>query len=154
MSAAAALVLAGYTAGCGESASPAVDAVQSYMSALGEGDYASACSLIDNRTKQSLLRHLPPRTTCPSVFRHCLPNRTTILNKDQTQLLYANIDISVEGSKAKAAMGGTAVGKALKHVTLSDERGVWRLTSFGQAIETCHLGSRHGRRPGKTSKTA
>lgn len=154
MSAGAALVLGAYIAGCGESASPAVDAVQSYMSALGEGDYSSACSMIDTQTRKSMLHRMPPRTTCPSVFRRCLPNRTTILNKDQTQLLYANIDITVDGSKAKAAMGGTAVGKALKHVTLSDERGVWRLTSFGQAIETCRLHGRHGGRAVHKSPTA
>jgi hypothetical protein len=154
VSVAAALAPAVGLAGCGDSSTPAFDVVQSYVSAVAEGNGVSACGMFDARTKRMLLRRLPPGTTCPSVFRRCLPDYATIINKDQTQLLYARIVVTYHGSRAEAALGGTAVGRALRSVTLRDKRGVWHLTSFGHEIETCHLHRRHGGHGHRTSRAA
>jgi hypothetical protein len=140
------LVLVAAIAGCGESPTPPNEAVQNYLNALGAGNYTTACSLLDSRARESLIRSIRVRTTCPAVFRRCLPHRTTLLKQDQTQLLYANMQVSVTGSDATAAVSGTAVARELKHVTVRDEQTGWMVTGLGQAIERCRLIRGQGQR--------
>jgi hypothetical protein len=140
------LVLGAGIAGCGESPTPPSEAVQNYLSALGAGNYTNACSLLDSQARQSLVTAMRVRTNCPGVFRRCLPNRPTRLKQDQTQLLYANIDVNVSGSDATATVSGTAVARELKHVALRNERTGWKVTGFGQAIERCRIIRHPGRR--------
>jgi hypothetical protein len=130
-------------AGCGESPTPPNEAVQNYLDALGSGNYVNACSLLDARATQTLLRSKTPHTTCANLFRTCLPHKTLILNTDQTQLYYANIQVSVTGSDATAAVSGTAVARELKHVSLKNEKTVWKVTGFGEAIDRCRLTHHH-----------
>ncbi len=60
-----------------------------------------------------------------------------MLKKDQTQLLYATVDISIDGAKASAQVSGTPVADAIKHFTLAEQRGNWTLTSYGQGLTGC-----------------
>ncbi|MBV8998413.1 MAG: hypothetical protein JO304_05100 [Solirubrobacterales bacterium] len=130
-------------AACGESPTPPNEVVQNYLNALGAGNYVNACGYLDVQARDALVRSAPIRTSCPAIFRRCLPHQTIVLNQDQTQLLYANIDVSTSGSNAAANVSGTLVATELKHVTLRDERGVWMLTGFGEAIERCRLARHH-----------
>ena len=134
-------------AACGESPTPPNEVVQNYLNALGAGNYVNACGFLDAQARDALVRSAPIRTSCAGIFRKCLPHQTIVLNQDQTQLLYANIDVSTSGSNAAANVSGTLVATELKHVTLRDERGVWMLTGFGEAIERCRLARhRHSRK--------
>lgn len=113
--------------------------MQNYLNAVGAGNYASACALLDKRTRESPLRSVRPRIGCPTVFVRCLPNNVIRLKRDQTQLLYASIQLNVSGDKASADVSGTTVARAIRKVTLADERGTWKLTSYGQAVHRCRL---------------
>jgi ribonuclease PH len=42
-------------------------------------------------------------------------------------------------NKADVTVGGTAVARAIREVTVADERGTWKLTSFGEALAQCQL---------------
>jgi hypothetical protein len=138
---AAAIALTACVVGCGESMpSPVVTAVQSYLSALSEGNYSTACSLLDSRTRKSLLRG--SRTSCATAFTRCLPDNAQSAKRDQSQLLYATVQVSVDGSKAHATVSGTPVAGAIKRVTLARERRRWKLTSSGAALKACRLRGR------------
>ena len=97
--------------------------------------------MADSRALEALLRSKHARVSCAKLFRRCLPNRSIVLKSDQTQLLYANINVSLSdhGNVANADTSATPVATELKHVTLKHERGVWKFTGFGQALELCRL---------------
>jgi hypothetical protein len=138
---AAALALVVCVAGCGESnPPPVVSAVQSYLSAISEGNYSSACSLLDSRTRKSLVRG--SRTNCATAFTRCLPNNAQSDQRDQSQLFYATAQVSVAGAKAHATVSGTAAARAIRQVTLARERRRWKLTSTGAAFKRCRLRGR------------
>lgn len=137
------LAMAVAIAACGESPSPPNEIVQNYLNALGAGNYVNACAFLDAQAREALVRSTPIRTTCAGIFRRCLPHNTIALKHDQTQLLYANIVVSTSGSNAAATVSGTLVATELKHVRLRNEQDVWKLTSFGEAIERCRLTRRH-----------
>ncbi|MFL5862531.1 MAG: hypothetical protein ACJ780_17445 [Solirubrobacteraceae bacterium] len=143
-----ALLIAAGIAGCGESPTPPNAVVQDYLNALGAGSFTTACAMMDAGARQATLQSMHVRVTCPSVFRRCLPNRVLSLKRDQTQLLYANMKVSLSssGTVARVTTSGTPVAGELKQVTLRHQRGGWKLTSFGEAIERCHLTARHARR--------
>lgn len=143
-----ALVIAVGVAGCGEAPTPPNAVVQDYLNALGGGNFAAACGMLDGQSRDAALRSKHARVTCPNLFRRCLPDQVVTLKHDQTQLLYANIQVSLNstGSVANADTSGTRVAGELKHVTLRHEHGGWKLTSFGQAIAQCRLSAHHRRR--------
>ena len=146
------LARAAFIAGCGESPNPPSENVQNYLNAVGAGNYINACGYVDGGARETLVRSEPIRTTCEGIFEKCLPHTTLVLKQDQTQLLYANIQVSTAGSTATADVSGTLVASELKHVTLRNEAGVWKLTSFGYAIEKCRLTPKHARRKSKRSR--
>jgi hypothetical protein len=126
--------------GCGESSTtPPIDVVQNYLNDLGAGNFTGACALLDKRTREAPLKSVRPRITCSTVFARCLPNNVTRLTRDQTQLLYASIQMNVTADKASADVSGTAVARAIRRVTLADERGNWKLTTYGHAVHHCRL---------------
>jgi hypothetical protein len=147
------LAMVAAIAACGESPTPPSETVQNYLNAVGAGNYVNACGFLDAGAREALVRSAPMGSTCAGIFRSCLPHKTIVLNQDQTQLLYANIDVSTSGSNAAATVSGTLVATELKQVTLRDEKGVWMLTGFGQAIERCRL-SRHRHSRGRSRKPA
>lgn len=128
---AALLVAAVAVVGCGSTAPTAYSVVQSYVAAIGEGNYANACGLLDQRTRASL------RVPCQARFARCLPNESAALAHDQTQQLYANINLRTTGKTAVAFLSGTAVARTVRSVTLADRGGKWRLTSPGEKIARC-----------------
>ncbi len=127
-------------AGCGDSPNPPIAIVQNYLNALGGGEYSSACAMVDTQAMAALIHAKHVKISCPVLFRRCLPNRALRLKSDQTQLLYAEIDVhlSQKGTVANADTSATPVATELKHVTLKHEKGVWKFTGFGQAITDCH----------------
>jgi hypothetical protein len=143
----AALALGAWVAACGSSDLPAPsDVAQSYVYALAEGNYRGACALLDKRTRDSLVRAMGSRTTCPRLFARCLPDQATRVNRDQSQLLFANVQVTMQGPKAVSRLSGTRVARATREVTLANEHGVWKLTSSGQTISRCVLRSDTDRR--------
>ena len=136
---------------CGEAANPPIDFVQNYLNALGAGDYAAACGMVDGHALDALRRAKHVRISCPEVFRRCLPNRSIVLKSDQTQLLYASINVTLSdaGKVANAATSGTLVANELKHVSLKHEQGVWRFTGFGRAIVACRASALRPRHHGR-----
>ena len=140
---------------CGTAPNPPIDIVQNYLNALGAGDYATACGMLDGQALEALIRTKHVRISCAGLLRRCLPNRSIVLKSDQTQLLYADINVTLSdhGRIADADTSATAVATELKHVTLKHEHGVWKFTGFGRAIEACrptahrprhHAGHRRG----------
>ncbi len=113
--------------------------MQNYLNDLGSGNYEGACALLDKRTREAPLKSVRPRITCATVFARCLPDNVTRLTRDQTQLLYASIQVNVAGDGGSANVSGTAVARAIRKVTLANERGNWKLTSYGQAVHRCRL---------------
>ena len=113
--------------------------MQNYLNDLGAGNFSSACRLLDNHTRQSPPRSVKARVSCETLFARCLPDSVTSLPKDQTQLFYSSVEISTTGSTASATVRGTAVARAIRHVTLAQSKGNWALTSYGKAVESCHL---------------
>ena len=143
--------------GCGEAPNPPVAIVQSYLNTLGGGEYAAACGMIDDQALAALMRAKHVHMACANLFKRCLPNRSIVLKKDQTQLLYANINVSLSdgGKIADADTSATPVATELKHVTLRHEHGVWKFTGFGQAIEACRPAAhrhKHTHTPGHRHK--
>jgi hypothetical protein len=128
----AALALAGCTTPP-SAAELAGYAAQKYVNALAAGYYRSACTLLDGRTRASL----GGADGCRKVLSRCLPYNAQVAKRDQSQLLYATVDVKVKRSRARAALSGTAVARALESVTLAKENGHWRLTSYGSAITGC-----------------
>jgi hypothetical protein len=53
--------------------------------------------------------------------------------------LYASIQLNITGHTASAAVGGTTVARAIRGVTLADQQGTWKLTSYGKGIRHCRL---------------
>ena len=125
------LVTAVAVVGCGSTAPTAYSVVDSYLKALGEGNYANACGLLDQSARGSL--HGP----CQMVFARCLPNEARASASDQTQQLYANINLTTTGKTAVALVSGTAVARTVKRVTLADHGGNWRVTSPGEKLQRC-----------------
>lgn len=135
----AALALAVFAVGCGEAPTPPFEVVQTYLNDVGAGNYAAACGMLDRSAREAPLKAAKPRITCAKVFVRCLPDNVIRLARDQTQLLYASINLNVNGDKASAVVGGTVVARAIKKVTLANEASGWKLTSYGQAVHRCRL---------------
>lgn len=139
------LALLAGLAGCGSTSAPPgpYDVVSSYLSRIAEGNYSSACGLLDAGTRHALIRKMGSRTSCPKLFVRCLPSKATNINRDQAQLLYATILVATHHHRADVTVAGTAVARAIKRVTLAKERGTWKLTSYGDALRRCpHKGHR------------
>jgi hypothetical protein len=136
--------------GCGTSPNPPIDFVQNYLNALGGGDFATACGMVDGQALKDLMRTKHVRSSCATLFKRCLPNRSIVLKSDQTQLLYANINVTLSdrGKIANADTSATPVATELEHVTLRHERGVWKFTGLGRAIEACRVSAHRSRHKG------
>lgn len=149
------LALAAGLAGCGSGSSPPgpYDVASNYLNQIAEGNYASACGLLDSGTREALIRKAGPRTSCSRLFVRCLPSQATKISRDQAQLLYATIQVTTHRKKAQATVAGTAVARAIRRVTLAKERGTWKLTSYGVALQRCPL-KQHRPRAGRSSARA
>lgn len=133
------LVAMAALAGCESNSSPPgpYNVVSNYLSQIAEGNYSNACGLLDTGVRDALIKRMGSRTTCSKLFVHCLPSRATNISLDQSQLLYATIQVETHHHKADATVAGTAVARAIKRVTLAKERHTWKLTSYGDALRRC-----------------
>lgn len=142
------LVLAACAAGCGAGTTGPTQVVQNYLTAIAEGEYDTACALLDSRARATLPTAPGQHLTCQAVFSRCVPNQAASFARDQTQELYANVDLTTDGSTAVAVVSGTLVARTVKEVTLANEHGTWKLTSYGQILRRCqHGGLPHGHVP-------
>jgi hypothetical protein len=84
---------------------------------------------------------------CRAILSRCLPYNAQVAKRDQSQLLYANVDVHVSHSHADALVSGTAVARAVKEVSLAKEGRQWVLTSYGKALTGCvtHTKAKFGR---------
>jgi hypothetical protein len=139
------LIAAVLLAGCGDSGPTPIDSVQNYLSDLGEGNYSGACAQLDHQARDSLLRLQRRHANCTRVFVHCLPDDVLSLKKDQSQLLFATVQINKTGNTADALVSGTAVARAVKEVGLAERNGTWKLTSYGRGLTGCPGQGRHRR---------
>jgi hypothetical protein len=128
-------------AGCGSGSSPPgpYNTVSNYLSQIAEGNYSNACGLLDTGVRDALIKRMGSRTTCSKLFILCLPSKATNISRDQSQLLYATIQVATHhhNHRADATVTGTAVARAIKRVTLAKERHTWKLTSYGDALRSC-----------------
>lgn len=107
------------------------------MNALAAGYYTKACGSLDSRARAELSGPAGSRATCKAVLARCLPYNANLLKRDQSQLLYATVEVQIAHQNARASVSGTEVARALKEVTLAKERGNWVLTSYGAALRGC-----------------
>lgn len=129
--------LAVCAAGCGQSTAVSpVDAAQNYVNAIATGYYPGACALLDGGTRHAMLASTGSRIGCSALLARCLPVRTQ-QSSDQSQLLYVNTEFSVHGRRAQVTVSGLPVARAIRRVTLADERTRWLLTSPGVAVTRC-----------------
>jgi hypothetical protein len=139
MRCAALLAVVAGLAGCGSGSAPPgpYDVVSNYLTQIAEGNYSKACGLLDTGVRDALIRKMASPTTCSKLFVRCLPSKATKISRDQSQLLYATIQVATHHHKADATVAGTAVARAIKRVTLAKERRTWKLTSYGDALRRC-----------------
>jgi hypothetical protein len=143
--AATVLALAALLAGCGNFPPSPAEVAQNYVDAIAGGDYASACSLLDVRSRNALKLWMRSQGGCPALLARCLPTNPSVLQHDQAQLFYANVASTVYGSAASVRVSGTAVADRIREVTLVKQGDHWILTSYGK--QRCSPG--HGRRRSK-----
>ena len=141
------LTLAACAAGCGDTAPTPGDIAESYLSALASGDYTNACGQLNAQARAALVKAYGAAVPCREVFAHCLPNQANNLNKDQSQLLFANEDITTRGHHASVSVNGTAVARRVKRVSLVEKQGNWHLVSYGSGLTHCRAG--HTKKPKK-----
>lgn len=133
LAAAAALLLAA----CGSTAPTPYQVVNDYLNTLAEGDYPDACAMLSTQARADMAASTGVHGPCSTVFTRCLPSHALILKQDQSQLFYASVSVTTQGSKARAALSGTAVANALKQVTLQKTRTGWEMTSPGSGLTAC-----------------
>ena len=126
-------------AGCGSGSGPPgpYNVVSNYLSQIAEGNYSNACGMLQAGVRDALIKRMGSRTTCSKLFVQCLPSKATHISSDQSQLLYATIQVATRHHKADATVSGTAVARAIRRVTLAKERRTWKLTSYGDALRRC-----------------
>jgi hypothetical protein len=134
------LLLAAVLAGCGQTGPGPIDAVQNYVGAVAEGNFAGACGVLDTHAQTSLASFMRSQAGCATLLARCFPSVTTLLSKDQTQLLYGTVQINLHRSRGTALTGGTEVAKAINEVNLVSIKGQWILDSYGK--EHCRRPSR------------
>lgn len=144
------LVLTGCLAGCGAPPPSPGEIAEGYITAVAEGNYANACALLDGHTRRALQAAMRSTAGCATLLARCLPTKATVLERDQTQLLYSNITSSVHGKRATVRTSGTAVARAIGEVTLVNDHGRWALTSYGK--ERCPPAGRVLARAGRSRR--
>ncbi len=126
------MACAACAAGCGSYPPSPGEIAQNYVTAVAQGDYVNACAQLDGRAREALSTALRSTAGCPGLLARCLPTKSTVLQRDQVQLLYANITTSIAGSRATVETSGTAVADRIHELTLAKAHGQWELTSYGR----------------------
>jgi hypothetical protein len=143
----AVIAVAACVAACGGGSNftPPNEVAVNYAYDLAEGSFGGACAQLD-RSARASIEH-STRISCARLFAHCLPTQASRINHDQAQLLYANVTLTMHGqNRADAVLSGTTVAKGIREVSLVEQRGVWRLTSYGRNIRRCTVRTERERR--------
>lgn len=131
-------------AGCGRGSPSPGEITQNYVNAIAEGDYVSACAALDGGAQAALRRAMHSSAGCQVLLARCLPSNAAQLAKDQAQLFYSNVVVTVSGHRASVTTSGTAVANRIREVTLANDKGQWLLSSYGKQSCSSH---RPRRRP-------
>jgi hypothetical protein len=119
-------------AACGQGAPSPGEIAQNYVTSIAEGNYADACSVLGGQAQQALRASMRSHAGCATLLARCLPTNASVLQNDQAQLFYANVEITTDGPNATVRTSGTAVAKKIREVRLAKTRGKWQLTSYGE----------------------
>jgi len=139
------LALALLLAGCNMPPPSAGTVAENYVMQVAEGNYPAACALLDAHARHDLGVAMKSSAGCADLLARCLPTNASVLQHDQAQLFYANINVTVVGARATVLTSGTAVARRIREVTLAKEHGHWLLTSYGE--QRCPvIGGRHRHR--------
>jgi hypothetical protein len=136
------VVLAIGPGGCGNSSPVPADAVQSYLNNLAEGNYTAGCGMLADTARSALVAAKGGRHPCQVIYRHCLRSDPAALKRDQTQLLFDDVQSFISGAHARAVVNGTAVAREVRRVTLIRHRDRWFLVFPGVALQRCRYGVR------------
>jgi hypothetical protein len=137
----AATALAG---GCGTFPASPQQVAQNYVSQIADGNFSGACALLDAQARTALVHNLGPGRGCGAVLARCLPSSASVLKRNQTQLLFTDVQGTVTAGAAVLTVSGTAVAREIGQLTLRKLRaGGWQLTSYGRALKSCS--TRRGR---------
>jgi hypothetical protein len=131
--------------GCGNFPPSPGEVTQNYVNAIAEGEYGSACAMLDGAAQDRLKRAMHSNDSCAALLARCLPSNAAQLSKDQAQLFYANTLSSVDGDSATVKTNGTAVADRIRAVTLVKQKGNWVLTSYGAENCAAHRARAHRR---------
>jgi hypothetical protein len=118
-----ALLVSVCLAACGQGGPTASDAVGNYVYALAEGNYAGACALLSPATRDALERSHGGHASCEKLVQECLPNQVTKSSHDQSQLLFANVQLTHVPGGMQASVSGRAAASATKEVAVDQVRG-------------------------------
>jgi hypothetical protein len=134
-------------AGCGGSSAPTPgDIAQNYMTAIGQVNYASACAMLTGPARHALSASVAPHRGCVAIFKRCIHVNPLALKRDQQQLLFAEVLPTITGRHASVAVGGTAVARELKRLTMLHTKKGWQITGPGRDLSRCRaLRRRHSR---------
>jgi hypothetical protein len=135
------LACAALLTACGQGTPSPGEIAQNYVTSIAEGNYANACSVLDGHAQEALRASMHSRAGCASLLARCLPTNASVLQNDQAQLFYADVQITTDGPNATVRTSGTAVAKKIRRVTLAKTQGKWELASYGEV--RCRAG--HGR---------
>ncbi len=134
-----ALLLAGAVlVGCGRGSPSPGEITQNFVNAIAEGDYVTACGLLNSDAMGKLQRTMRSAASCSALLARCLPTDASQLQKDQAQLFYSNVVVAVSGAHATVQTSGTAVANRIRSVTLAKQKGQWVLTSYGKQNCSTH----------------
>jgi len=124
-------------AACGSTVHCCYQVVNNYLNMLAEGDYPDACRMLTPQARAQMAVSTGVHASCPTILTRCLPSHALVLKEDQSQLFYATVQVTTQGSTARAAVSGTAVANVLREVTLQQTRTGWQLTSSGSGLTAC-----------------
>jgi len=124
--------------GCGTFPPSPQQVAQDYVSQIADGNFSGACDLLGPQARAALIHDLGPGRSCSAVLSRCLPSSATVLKRNQTQLLFTDVQGMVTARSATLTVSGTEVAREIGQVTLRKLRDQsWQLTSYGKALKRC-----------------
>jgi hypothetical protein len=107
-----------------------LDAYRSYLGAIGEKDYPSACGLLSEQVKDSLAKLSKGKASCEEVLPSILSPTAAPLSRAQARGEVTKV--RVEGENGFLVF--RAPGAKLYQLTLLSEGREWRVASLGAAV--------------------
>ncbi len=103
---------------------------RSYLTALGEKDYESACAKLAAQVKGSLAQIAGPKADCEEILPAILSPTATPLSRAQSKGKVTGVRVEAD----HAFVVFKAPGAKLWQMTLLHEGGEWKVASLGAAV--------------------